>query len=354
MAEYSKMVRGNYTSQENIPKTINLPFAPQQIMVRDITAYTTPTAGYYIEAYWDYSYAQNSAMITYFGTGTGTSPSTPLLTSKLVTTGGIQTFNSSLSMSLGPQQAITGSSYGGGNTTFTVANHNYGVGDVIVFEGLKQTLSPVTGLSQMCGMPFSIISITQNTFTVAWNTSGSNFTQLSSPPAGSYVRKVLNPFNYFPGSYFIAGIAQGAQTTITTSTLTGLYVGSTITFRIPNEYGITQLNGLTGTVVFIVPGVTYSQFIVNIDSTNFTPFTSNVPISQIAGLSFPQCVATGDINYGGSIPVINGIPTINGPSVDGAFVNNTRQGFTIGLQAVNAASHSISWEAYYYDESLSS
>jgi hypothetical protein len=352
MAEYSKMVRGNYTSQANIPKTINLPFAPQQIMVRDITAYTTPTAGYSIEAYWDYSYAQNSALVTYFGSGTGTSPSTPYLTSQLVTLGGIQTFNSSLSMALGPQQQIISSSYGGGNTTFTVTNHQYGVGDVVIFEGLKQSF--ITGLVQMAGMPFSIISITPNTFTVAWNTSGSNFTQLSGSPAGSYVRKVLNPFNYSPGSYFIAGIATGAQTTITTTTLTGLYVGSTITFRIPSEYGITQLNGLTGTVTFIVPGVTYSQFVVNIDSSNFTPFTSNVPISQVSGLSFPQCVATGDINYGGSIPVVNGIPTINGPAVDGAFVNNTKQGFTIGLQAVNAASHSISWEAYYYDESLSS
>lgn len=352
MTEYSKMARGNYTSQSNVPKTINLPFAPQQIMVKDLTAFTTPTAGNTIEAFWDYSYAQNSALLTYFGNGTGTSPSTIYLTSQIVNSGGIQTFNSSLSMALGPQQAITASSYGGGNTTFTIANHNYGVGDVVIFEGLKQ--SSTTGLSQMAGMPFSIISVTTNTITVGWNTSGSNFTQLSSPPAGSYVRKVLNPFNYSPGSYFIAGIAQGTQTIIDTTTLTGLYVGSTVTFRIPSEYGITQLNGLTGTVTYIVPGVTYSQFIVNIDSTNFTPYTSNIPISQVAGLSFPQCVATGDINYGGSIPVINGIPTINGPSVDGAFVNNTRQGFTIGLQAVNAASHSISWEAYYFDDSLGS
>ncbi len=352
MAEYSKMARGNYTSQSNIPQIIHLPFMPQEVIVRDITAYTTPTAGPTIEAYWDYSYAQNSALLTYFASGTGTSPSTILLSTRLVTSGGIQTFSSSLSGSLGPQQQVVSSSYGGGNTTFTVTNHGYAVGDVVIFEGLKQ--SSTTGLAQMAGMQFSIISVSTNTLTVGWNTSGSNFTQLSGSPSGSYVRKVLNPFNYSPGSYFIAGIAQGIQTTIDTTTLTGLYVGSKVTFRIPSEYGITQLNGLTGTVTYIVPGVTYSQFVVNIDSSSFTPFTSNIPISQVNGLSFPQVVAVGDQNSGGSIPVVNGIPTVNGPAIDGAFVNNTSQGFVIGLQTINFNPHSISWEAYYYDDNVSS
>ena len=91
-------------------------------------------------------------------------------------------------------------------------------------------------------------------------------------------------------------------------------------------------------------------------------------------------VAVGDVNTGGNdlsqefslypSPLFptstNRVPTINGPAIRGAFVNNTRQGFIIGTGsvsvgggAVDAASHLvgaasdiIEWVAYLDDISM--
>jgi len=73
-------------------------------------------------------------------------------------------------------------------------------------------------------------------------------------------------------------------------------------------------------------------------------------VAQTVGLTPPQVVAVGDINSGGaaysggalypspSFPTFSGgAPTINGPAINGAFVNNTAQGFTIGLGSGAAA-----------------
>ena len=63
-------------------------------------------------------------------------------------------------------------------------------------------------------------------------------------------------------------------------------------------------------------------------------------VSKVPGLSPPQMLSVGDVNTGGwpisngsplyPSPLVNGVSTINGPAIQGAFTNNTRQGFVIG------------------------
>jgi hypothetical protein len=81
-------------------------------------------------------------------------------------------------------------------------------------------------------------------------------------------------------------------------------------------------------------------------------------------------LAVGDVNTGGvlysggalypspSFPTSSGgAATINGPAIQGAYVNNTSQGFTVGLGTgttqtsalLLTASSTYSWEAYFYD-----
>jgi hypothetical protein len=76
-------------------------------------------------------------------------------------------------------------------------------------------------------------------------------------------------------------------------------------------------------------------------------------------------VAVGDVNTGG-FPIYSGSPlyppptylnltgsfsTINGPAIQGAFVNNTSQGFVIGTTVAPTGSQVIYWEAYLEDYS---
>jgi len=90
----------------------------------------------------------------------------------------------------------------------------------------------------------------------------------------------------------------------------------------------------------------------------------------MVGQSLPQVVSVGDVNSGGVAysggalypsPVFptssGGTSSINGPAISGAFVNNTSQGFLVGLGvgAVQSsallltASSVYLWEAFLYD-----
>ena len=117
----------------------------------------------------------------------------------------------------------------------------------------------------------------------------------------------------------------------------------------------------------------YNTFVVNVDSSSYTAFDSNQTIASVPGLSFPQVVAVGDVNTGGAVissgsvlyppPYTVQIGTtqtnsINGPAIQGAFFNNSRQGFVIGAGAltglastvlVGASSDVIYWRAYLSD-----
>ncbi len=351
MAEYSKIARGTFTSQAGVPQVINLPFQPTLVKVKINSAWATPTTGTIMEAYWDTSMGQGTAIDKIFTNG-GTSPATAYLTTSQQPLNGISTFSRGLSGSFGPQKAVF-STTKGDPTNINVTAHGYNTYDVVMFEGLYQTST--TGMPQMCGIPFVITVVDANNFTVPWVSLGSNYTNLSGGPSGAFVKKVLNPDLYFPGDLFIHNLfADGNQLQVQTTTVHNLVVGSVVSFRIPPQWGSIQLNynqeipgsTLYGTVTYVYnPSVVK----VNINPSNINTFVTNVPVLQVPGLSFPQVVTAGDINNGGGVPTRNGVPTINAPTINGAFVNNTSQGFIIGTSVFNSSSANISWEAYNFD-----
>jgi hypothetical protein len=156
-----------------------------------------------------------------------------------------------------------------------------------------------------------------------------------------------------------------------------------VAFRIPTAWGSTELNSLPnvpipGSPIYgYVRSVTdYNTVIVSIAaSSSFTAFNSNQTVANVPGEQWPQIVAVGDVNTGG-VQISSGselypspysvqigttqIPTINGPGILGAYVNNTAQGFIIGVGAgdvlttsvlVGAASDVIYWRATLTDYS---
>ncbi len=93
-------------------------------------------------------------------------------------------------------------------------------------------------------------------------------------------------------------------------------------------------------------------------------------------MQIPQVIPVGDVNTGGNIitatsPLYpppsfptssNRVPTINGPAIRGAFVNNSMQGFVIGAGTcvtdtsavlVGANGNVINWRAILHDMSVS-
>jgi len=87
------------------------------------------------------------------------------------------------------------------------------------------------------------------------------------------------------------------------------------------------------------------------NSTGYTAFNTNQTVASVPGLNFPQVLAVGDVNTGGvqissgsalyPPPQVNGVNTINGPAIQGAYVTNTSQGFVIGSGATTTDASSV-------------
>ena len=367
MAEYSRIAKGHFTST-GAAQVINLPFQPDRVEMTNYTlANTNATSQNIISAKWDVSMGQGFAVIEGYN-------ATPALIYDVVSTGGISSFAAGQLLQLGTQQQVVASTKGT-TTSFQVTAHGYSVGDVVIFEGLYQ--SATTGMPQMAGMLFTVTTVTDaNNFIVNWNSNNSSYTNLSASPSGSYVRKVLYPYLYVPGINFVSAITTGTTTTVTTTTAHNFVVGQQIAFRIPAVWGTTELNSLPNTLIpgspvygYVTSVTNVLTFVCSINSTGYTAFTTAVPVASVDGTSFPQVLAVGDVNTGGvqisagsqlypPPTSLNGVATINGPAIQGAFVNNTSQGFVIGTGAgrvlttgslVGANTNVIYWVAYLSD-----
>lgn len=385
MSEYDKIARGHFTSTGNA-QFINLPFQPQTVEMWNYTASGTPANHGVSYAFWDADMGQGFAIEDVFN-------GTPVSTTDTVVVNGISTFAAGLMLQYGPQLQIASISKANPAVVTAAAPHGLSTGQVVLLEGLYMTST--TGMPQISLMPFTVTVTGATTFTIPWNTNQSNYTALSGSPSGAFFRVVLYPYLYEPGVNFIdymlfSGAATAgsvfpttvanvpANTTyISTTDNHNLVVGQEIGFRIPQAYGTTQLNELPNVLIpgspvyyYVTQILSNNQFVCNANTVNATAFNTNQTVAQMVGQTLPQVVAVGDINTGGfpytggrlypspTFPTFSGgAPTINGPAIQGAFVNNTSQGFVIGVGVgvndpasvlVGAAGNVIYWRAMYY------
>ena len=373
MAEYSKLARGTFTTAASpVVQVVPLPFQPTAIHLLNITAFQSPAQFAVTQAWWDVAMGQGTAIIEYQESG-----SAPwIVAADAVTTGGISTYSAGLALQLGAQLQISGITKANPAEVTTASPHGLSTGQVVILEGLYQ--SATTGMPQISNIPFVITVTGATTFTIPFNTNQSNYTALSGSPTGAYVRQVTNPSLYLPGDNYISSITlSGTNVVVNTTSNHNFVVGQEIAFRIPIAFGSFQLNSLPnstipGSPIYYYVSVVNSntQFTCTALSAGVTAFNSNPTVASVRGLTWPQVLAVGDVNSGGtpysggalypppSFPTSSGgVPTINGPAISGAFVNNTSQGFVVGLGvgAVQSsallltASSTYVWYATYFD-----
>ena len=384
MAEYSKLAKGHFTSTGSA-QVINLPFQPDYVRFTNYTlANTNATSQNIISAFWDVSMGQGQAVIQGYNT-------TPALIYDVVSSGGITSFSGGQLLQYGVTTYLGGSggialTSGTVLTVTTTAAHGLVPGNWVVFQNLYQTST--TGLQQIAGIPFQVVTVgSTTTFTISWNGTNANsyYTAITSGGLNTNAsfKQILYPTLYAPGVSVIWNISTtGNVTTVSTTAPHNFQVGQTVAFRIPPVYGATQLNSLPDVAIpgqplyYYVTSVTSNSFTI-VNAPSYTAFTvQNVPFNTFPGLEFPQVVAVGDVNSGGSPyaggalypspQLYNGFntslaSTINGPAIQGAYVNNTSQGFVIGGGAgrvlttgvlVGANTNVIYWEALLHDLSL--
>lgn len=383
MAEYSKIAKGHFTSSGSA-QVVNLPFQPDRIeMINYTLANTAATSQNVIRAYWDISMGQGQAVIEGYN-------ATPTLIFDVVATNGISTFAAGQLLQYGPLY-----SYATGAETFDITKHStapvvttsvaHGLasGNVVIFENLYQTST--TGMTQICGIPFTVTVTGATTFTINWNTNQSTYTAFNSSTSTGNVgswKQVLYPYLYAPEQAVISAI-NTTTGVVTTTAAHNFQIGQEIAFRIPSIWGSTQLNSLPNVptpgspIYYYVIAQTQNTFTVSPFPVGVTAYNSNFnggSVLPTGAFSFAQAVPVGDVNTGGvqiysgsplypSPLLFNGngttqVPTINGPAIIGSFVNNTSQGFIIGAGAgrvlttaslVGASTNVIYWAAYYSD-----
>jgi hypothetical protein len=368
------MAKGKFTST-GAAKVINLPFQPDYVEFTNYTASASGDDNGVPSANWDALMGQGVAVIRRF-------EAADQLTTDTVDTFGISTFSAGQLLQYGPTLSVTDITKAAAGAVTTSAAHGLKSGDVVVFSGLYETST--TGMPQIMGIPFTVTVTSTTAFTIPWNTNQSNYTVISGSATGTpSVKKVLYPDIYFPGNSFITAIDTNTPagfTTIHTTSAHNMVVGQEVAFRIPSQWGTVQLNSLPNTLTpgspvygYVVSVTDYNTVVVNINSSAYTAFDSNQTVASVPGLSYPQMVAVGDVNTGGvqissgsalypppyAVPIgTTQVNTIGGPAIQGAFVNNTAQGFVIGSGTaegdssavlVGANEDVIYWRAFLHD-----
>jgi len=388
MAEYSRLASGKVLSVGG-DTVVTVPFLPDYIEVSNATA--AQAASGVTRAWWNKNMGQGAAFRNLYGTGeqyidvlNGSIGSTAGLTDGT----GFKTIQAGLSLQYGPAYyhlsvatADFSISSAANAVVDTVTDHGLVSGNVVIFSNLYQTAS--TGMQQLAGIPFEVTVVTSKQFTICWDTTGSNYTAFDSSTslnnAGSF-KQVLYPALYVPGSSYICDITLGATTTVETTAPHNFVVGQEVAFRIPSMAGIippvwgpSELNSLPNVLIpgspiygYVVSVTDRNTVVVNIDSTTYGAWNNNFPFLSFVGKTHPQIVAVGDVNTGGwpisagsdlypSPLVYDGFSTgarrtINGPAIQGAYINNTFMGFVIGSGVAGSADDVLFWRAYMSDK----
>jgi len=372
MAEYSRLASGSILSAGGQTAVI-CPFTPNFIEITNTTEITAASGGV-TRAYWMTDMGQGAA--AYVTTGAGPANGSNFVSA--ATGGGFTTIQAALSLQYGAK-ILLGASGGiakTNGTTLTVTTttaHGLVPGNWVIFQNLYETST--TGMQTLSGIPFEVLTVgSPTTFTIGWVGTSANLTAITAGGlnVNASFKQILYPALYVPGVAFPWTITvSGGIGTVNTTAPHNFQIGQEIAFRIPSVYGAQELNELPNNIIPASPQYFYVATVPSQTSFTFnnapgiTAFSvANPAFTTFSGLRFAQVVATGDVNSGGypytgkslypSPTVFNGyslnaVSTINGPGIQGAYINATWQGFIIGATIAGALNDQIYWRAYLHD-----
>ncbi len=93
---------------------------------------------------------------------------------------------------------------------------------------------------------------------------------------------VYVPYEFIPNFQLIIGITQALQAVVTFSTDHNFTIAEWISFRIPPESGMIQLNNQKGLII----ALTSNTVTIDVDTLTFFPFI-NAPTAQIYCVAVP-------------------------------------------------------------------
>lgn len=267
--------------------------------------------------FWQHGMAQDDAVTGYHAAATqALSMSTCAVGYNGAVYRGISTEDSG-TQSLGPAVATTDVTAANPPLVLTATTTN-----LIANETVVRLYGQATG-GQMASMDFSIGAVVAGvSFALA------HMPQPLAGGAGFYRIVNYNPL-FYPRRRWITRVTQAANAVITTSVNHDFHVGEQVRFIVPAIYGMSQLNGLTATVIArnVVHTTGNNTITVNIDSTAFTAFT--FPTNAMVPFTYAYVVPVGE-NTGAAL-------TLGTNILDDSTLNTGFTGIRLGTDNVTAA-----------------
>jgi len=184
-----------------------------------------------------------------------------------------------------PGAAVTGTTITKAGPPVCTANaHGYSNGD-------RVRIYSSDTMGQINGLDFTIGSVATNTFELTHiDTNTANFTAATA----FAVRKLPNNPIFFPRLRYITAVTTGTSTEIQMSVTHGMSVGDAVRMSVPSAFGMTQLDGLLGTITAV--NTTTNTLTVDIDSSAFTAFAWPTSATFVNGSNgqWAQVVPVGD------------------------------------------------------------
>lgn len=264
-----------------VSKTINLPGNIEWIQVRDISNINTPANTQFVEASWTIGMNNGTAIVRSY---TASAPATSVA---VVATNGIGQVNTSDQNSLEAALISTAISSDSPAVVSLASTAGLANGDVV-------RLSNSTGMLQVAGMDFTISSVTTNTSVALSFLDSSAF---AAAATAATIRKVNNPPLFSPRQFLITAISKAANARFTLSVTSDIAIGEELSFQVPSEFGMVEMNGLRGTVTAIgnadASGFT-NTIDLDINSSSFSDF--KFPSSTDFPINFAQAIRFGNVS----------------------------------------------------------
>ena len=358
---------GTTGSSGTIPSTVtvNCGFVPTRVELINMTLLNTTMAGgppvvnpganyLTFRATWMEQFASS---VTPFTMVEALTPSAATISLGRVTTNGITPYIGQVTpATLNQNSLVLGPTISGSNTntngTFTITS------TATLYPGATVLMTKNSVNKQLGGMYFTVDTVASSTtFTIAnpsWLAAGS----FTSGAETFKVQLVTVPPYYYPALATVVNISAANPAVVTTSVSMGLTVGQAVRIRVPNVFGMTQMNNLVGIVSAvsknqITLGGTTGAFSLNngIDSSAFTAFAW----PTATGVPFTYSTVTPF----GSGPTLETAGYYNTDSLSDATQNVSFNGFVVGASILNTASSTVfgvtagdvfAWTAWRADE----
>ena len=237
--------------------------------------------------------------------------------------------------------------------TFIVTMANTGT---IAIGDYVRLVSP-TGELQIGGYAFQVTAVSNNAnITLGYMASAVSAGGLAVFAANASAGTVYKyiPSRFYPRKRFIAMITKAAQAVVYFTTKNDFTPGEIVSFRVPTEYGMKEINNKQVRVLSVTNSATVSSITIDLDTTGYTTFAFPTSAIAAAGVTPAMCFpsSSGVVPFNGSATIPQQPP---GTNLLDSFDNRNVQLIHFGAALFNVSSHVSAeadvwaWEAYKMD-----